>query len=372
MSTVLKASTSALFQPIRIGDITLAHRVVLAPMTRYRNDDAHVPTDLMVKMYEQRASVPGTLLITEATIVHEKAGGQPNAPAIYGDAQVAAWKKIVDAVHAKGSHIYLQLWSLGRTARPDLFNKEFPDYPYVAPSPIALKEHAEHAPRALTIKEYVQWYGQAAKNAVEGAGFDGVEVHGANGYLVDQFLQDVLNTRTDEYGGSIENRARFALEVMDTIVGAVGESKAAIRLSPWSTYQDMRMEDPVPQFTYLVDQFKQRFPKLAYLHVVAPSALENVGPKNPSQVNFIRDLWAPRHMISTGGYDRESGVKIAEETGQIIDYGMSFLANPDLPFRLKKNLALNAPDYSMLFTAKTAEGYTTYPFSEEFLKTQIA
>ncbi|KAH9915016.1 uncharacterized protein BXZ73DRAFT_106327 [Epithele typhae] len=133
------------------------------------------------------------------------------------------------------------------------------------------------------------------------------------------------------------------------------------------TYQDMRMEDPVAQFTYLVDQFKQRFPKLAYLHVVAPKTLANVGPKDPSQANFIYDLWAPRHVISTGRYDHESGVKTAE----VIGYGMMFLANPDLPFRLKKNLALNARDYSTLFTAKSAEGYTTYTFSEEFLKTQI-
>ncbi|KAH9912484.1 uncharacterized protein BXZ73DRAFT_56253, partial [Epithele typhae] len=190
------------------------------------------------------------------------------------------------------------------------------------------------------IKEYVQWCGQAAKNAVEGAGFDGVEVHGTSGYHVDQFLQDVSNTRTDVYGGSIENRARFTLGLMDAVVGAVGASTAAIRLSPWNTYQDMHMEDPVPQFTYLVDQFKQRFPKRTSMSL------------------------RPARWLTSG--QRSLGCVV-------IGYGMPFLTNPDLPFRLKKHLALNfSPDYSMLFTTKTAGGYTTYPFSEEFLKTQTA
>ncbi|KAI0744235.1 NADH:flavin oxidoreductase/NADH oxidase [Daedaleopsis nitida] len=367
------SATPALFSPIQVGDITLAHRVVLAPQTRYRADAAHVPTDLGVEFYKQRASVPGTLLITEATFVSPQASGQPHAPGIWNDEQVAGWKKIVDIVHEKGSYIYLQLWALGRAARPELFRKEFPDYPYVAASPIPLSTQPDDIPRELTkeeIKDYVRWHGSAAVNAVKGAGFDGVEIHGANGYLIDQFLQDVSNKRTDEYGGSIENRARFALEVVDAVAAAVGESKTAIRLSPWSHYQDMRMDDPVPTITYLVEKLKEKHPKLSYIHVVSPGSPGGEGPKDPAQSDFIHKIWAPGAVITTGGYDRESGLKVAEETGQIIGYGRAFTANPDLPFRLRENIPLNQPDYETIYAPMSAKGYVDYPFSEEFLKTQ--
>ncbi|KAI0693777.1 NADH:flavin oxidoreductase/NADH oxidase [Cerioporus squamosus] len=340
-------------------------RVVLAPQTRYRADAAHVHTDLGVKFYEQRASVPGTLLITEATYISPQASGQPHAPGIWNDAQIAAWKKITDAVHAKGSYIYLQLWALGRAARPKVFHAEFPDYPYVSASDIPLSTSPNDIPRPLTkdeIKEYVQWYGQAASNAVHRAGFDGVELHAANGYLVDQFLQDVSNKRTDEYGGSVENRARFALEVMDAITAAVGQSKAAIRLSPWSRYQDMRMEDPIPTFTYVVNQLKERYPNLAYLHTITPLA---PGTKGRRDHRFHGQALGSNPVITTGGFTRESGIKTAEETGR------SWLrGSPDLPFRLEKNLPLNEVDVTTLYTKETEQGYTTYPFSEEFLQWQ--
>ncbi|KAI1789458.1 NADH:flavin oxidoreductase/NADH oxidase [Ganoderma leucocontextum] len=372
MSTTA-TTTPALFSPIQVGDMKLRHRVVLAPLTRCRNNDAHVPTDLGVEYYKQRASVPGTFLVTEATFVSPEASGVPNAPGIWNDVQISAWKKVVETVHTQGSYIYLQLGAMGRTARPDILHKDFPDAPFVAPSPIPISKQPEPVPRELTkdeIKQYVQWHATAAKNAVEGAGFDGVEVHGANGYLVDQFLQDVSNKRTDEYGGSIENRARFALEVVDAIVRAVGETKSAIRLSPWSLYQDMRMEDPIPQFTHLVDQLKQRHPNLAYIHVISPDVPGGIGPKDESQSHFIHKLWAPRLVITTGGYKRESGLKVAEETGQLVGYGSLFLANPDLPFRLRENLSLNMPDPSTFYARLSVKGYTDYPFSEEFLKSQ--
>ncbi|KAH9942507.1 NADH:flavin oxidoreductase/NADH oxidase [Epithele typhae] len=366
-------SIPALFQPLKVGTMNLAHRVVMAPMTRYRADDAHVPTDMITEFYKQRASVPGTLLITEGTFISGQASGQPNAPGVWTDAQIAAWKKVTDAVHVQGSFIYLQLWALGRAARPPLFNKEFPDYPYVSASDIGLKEFPDWKPRPLTIpeiKEYVDWYGQAAKDAVERAGFDGVELHGANGYLPDQFLQDVSNTRTDAYGGSVANRARFVLEAMDAVVAAVGQERAALRLSPWSLYQDMRMADPVPQFAYVVERLKERFPALAYLHLADLGAAGMQGPEDPAQANFVYDLWAPRPLITTGGYDRAKGIETAEKTGQIVGYARAFLANPDLPFRLKEDVPLNPPDYGSFYTAKSAEGYTTYPFSEQFLKTK--
>ncbi|RDX42072.1 NADH:flavin oxidoreductase/NADH oxidase [Lentinus brumalis] len=386
------ASTPLLFQPIKVGDITLTHRIVLAPQTRYRADTAHVHTGLGVEFYEQRASVPGTLLITEATYISAQASGQAYAPGIWNDAEISAWKTITEAVHAKGSYIYLQLWALGRAARPKVFHAEFPDYPYVSASDIPLSTSPTEIPRPLTkdgtwlqllyltlsfthrlsteIEEYIQWYGQAASNAVDRAGFDGVELHGANGYLVDQFLQDVSNHRSDEYGGSIENRARFVFEVMDAIVAAVGQSKTAMRLSPWSKYQDMRMDDPVPTFTYVVKQLKERYPKLAYLHTITPLAPANQGPEDPSQADFMDKLWAPNPVITTGGYTRDSGLKTAEETGRIIGYGVLFTANPDLPFRLEKNLPMNELELPTLYAKGFEQGYTTYPFSPEFLQQQ--
>ncbi|KAI0744799.1 NADH:flavin oxidoreductase/NADH oxidase [Earliella scabrosa] len=363
----------ALFQPIQVGDIKLSHRVVLAPLTRLRADSAHVPTDMVQEYYVQRARVPGTLLISEATFIAPEAGGMPHAPGIWNFEQIAAWKKITEAVHAKGSYIYLQLWALGRAARTAALKQENPDFNRVAPSPIALSISPEDIPHELTkdeIKQYVRWYGTAAHNAVNLAGFDGVEIHGANGYLVDQFNQDVSNKRTDEYGGSIENRARFALEILDAVTTAVGQNKTAIRLSPWSKYQDMGMEDPLPTFTYLLEQMKEKYPNLAYLHSVDAKAFGNEVPKDPSLSDFMYRLWAPRTIISTGGYDRDSAIKIAEETGQIIGFGQLFISNPDLPFRLRENIPLTAPEVDTFYVPMTENGYTTYPFSEEFFKSE--
>ncbi|TBU46512.1 NADH:flavin oxidoreductase/NADH oxidase [Dichomitus squalens] len=370
----MSPSTPALFQPIRIGDVELSHRVVLAPLTRLRATREAILSPLAVEYYRQRASVPGTLLITEATYISRNAGGMAHAPGIYTDEQIAAWKGVVDAVHAQGSYIYLQIWALGRMARPASigFQAET-DIPYVAPSPIPLPNTPDIVPRELTkeeIKEYVEWFAQAADNAVSRARFDGVEVHGANGYLVDQFLKDTTNFRTDEYGGSIPNRARFALEVIDAISTKIGQSKTAIRLSPWGKGRtgELRMDDPVPTFTYLVDQFKQKYPNLAYLHVVSPDAPFNVGPEDKSQNDFIYKLWRPRPVITTGGYDRESGLRVAQETGQLIGYGRAFLANPDLPFRLREDISLNEIEEDTLYSIEAEQGYTTYPFSQAFLK----
>ncbi|EJF57496.1 NADH:flavin oxidoreductase/NADH oxidase [Dichomitus squalens LYAD-421 SS1] len=366
-------ATPALFQPIQVGETKLKHRVVLAPLTRFRANKAHVHSDLAVEYYKQRASVPGTLLIAEATDIAPPAGGMAYVPGIYSDEQVAAWKKVTDAVHEQGSYIFLQLWAMGRAARAVGLRDEDADYPYVAPSAIPLKRSADDIPRELTkeeIKQYVDWFGEAAANAVHRAGFDGVEVHGAHGFLVDQFLQTVSNTRTDEYGGSIENRAKFALEVMESIASAVGQSRAAIRLSPWAQFHDMRMDDPIPTFTYLVEEFKKRLPNLAYLHSVGLGAPDQLGPEDKSQTDFIYKLWTPRPVVSTGGYDRETAIKIAEETGQLVGFGRLFLANPDLPFRLEKNIPLNPLEEETIYTRQAAEGYTTYPFSEEFLRSR--
>ncbi|KAI0752143.1 NADH:flavin oxidoreductase/NADH oxidase [Fomes fomentarius] len=375
MSASSESVVPALFQPIQIGDIKLGHRVVLAPLTRFRADNEHVHTDLAVEYYTQRASVPGTLLITEATYISPESGGIPNVPGVWNEAQIAAWKKVTNAVHAKGSYIYIQLWALGRAARPEVLKRENPDFAYVSASPIPLSTRPDDVPRELTkdeIKQYVEWFGKAASDAVHKAGFDGVEIHGANGYLVNQFFEDVSNKRTDEYGGSIENRARFPLEVVDAVVSAIGQTKTGIRLSPWNRYQDMGMENPVPQYTYLVDQFKSKYPNLAFIHTVSASSPLNELPKDKSlDTGFIYKLWAPRPVITTGGYDRESGIKVAEETGQLVGYGRAFLANPDLPFRLREDLPLNAPEEATIYLPQSERGYTTYPFSNKFLESRL-
>ncbi|KAG2006352.1 NADH:flavin oxidoreductase/NADH oxidase [Coprinopsis cinerea AmutBmut pab1-1] len=361
----------ALFQPKTVGAVQLKHRVVQAPCTRVRNNKAHVPViPLMKTYYEQRSRVPGTLLITEATLIADEAGGLPHVPGIWNDEQVEAWKQITDAVHANQSFIFLQLWALGRAAGPA--NIQGKGFPYVSASPIPLSTNPPEAPRPreLTIQEiqkYVGLFGKAAKRAVADAGFDGVEIHGANGYLVDQFLQDVSNKRTDEYGGSIEARSKFGLEVVDAVAKQVGAERTSIRLSPWSTYQDMRMKDPMPQFVHFVTELAKSHPNLAYIHLTEAAA--NGTPPSESESNDpLREAWAPRPFISCGGYTRETAIDVAEKKGDLIAFGADFIANPDLPYRLEKNLALNPVDRSTYYVPGSEKGYIDYPFSEEFLK----
>jgi NADPH2 dehydrogenase len=241
----INAGSSKLFEPLQLGNVTLSHRVTLAPLTRFRANKAHVHSDLAVEYYSQRGrSIPGTLLITEATYIAARGGGADYVPGVWSDAQVEAWKKVADAVHKDGSYIFMQIWALGRAGYPNVLAAEDPNLPYVSSSdvPLSNRPATDPAPRPLTIaeiKEYVQLFGEAAYNAVHRAGFDGVEIHGAHGYLVDQFLQDLCNKRVDEYGGSVENRSRFALEVVDEVVKRVGAERVGIRISPWSTFQGM-------------------------------------------------------------------------------------------------------------------------------------
>ncbi|KAF5310223.1 hypothetical protein D9619_010253 [Psilocybe cf. subviscida] len=395
-STPRPPRTPALFRPIQVGELHLAHRVVMAPLTRFRADDEHVPlaADVVADYYAQRGIVPGTLLVSEATFIAPQAGGYGNAPGIWSQKQIDAWKKVTAAVHANGSYIYLQLWALGRAAISRQLEKELGvsasdphASPYIAPSSIPLSTYdpADPPPRELSIpeiEEYVQLYAQAAENAVRLAGFDGVEIHGANGYLVDQFLQDVSNTRTDRYGGSVENRARFALEVVDAVAQRVGAKRTALRISPWSPHQDMGMEDPIPQFSYLVNELRQRHPDLAYLHTTAKrlngvvkgqvTASNDVFLVNGNENDFLRDLWS-RHgkrLITAGGYTRESGLKAAEEKGDLVAYGRLFISNPDLPYRLMKNLPVDKGDRSRYYSRASidSKGYTDYPISPALLE----
>ncbi|KAK7036560.1 hypothetical protein VNI00_011493 [Paramarasmius palmivorus] len=362
-----------LFHPIKVGNLSLQHRVVLAPLTRFRSDEKHVPLSHVPEYYDQRSRIPGSLLITEATFIHAKAGGYPNAPGIWSDDQIAAWKKVTDRVHANGSYIYLQLWAIGRQAMHEVLKKEDPSLEYTAPSAIGLAEYGLPNPRPLTIDEiheFIRYYATAADNAVNKAGFDGVEIHGANGYLIDQFLQDVSNKRTDEYGGNIEKRARFALEVVDAVTKVVGEKRTGLRLSPWGTYGDMRMKEPKPQFAYLVEKLVELHPDLAYLHVVEPRAdgLQSVKVVPEGFENdFIRKIWKPRPFISAGGHNRDTAVEYAEKNDDLIAIGRSYIANPDLPYRLRYNIPLTKGDRSLYYAYGSTDphGYTDYPFAKD-------
>ncbi|KAH7905134.1 hypothetical protein BJ138DRAFT_1118750, partial [Hygrophoropsis aurantiaca] len=357
--------------PIKVGDLALQHRVVLAPLTRCRAYDSHVPGPQAATYYAQRASTPGTLLITEATYISHDAGGFTNVPGIYTDDQIKGWKEITDAVHAKGSFIYLQLWALGRAADESVLASQVPPSPYISSSPITLSGHNNPARELTTaeIRAYVQTYATAASNAVHKAGFDGVEVHGANGYLIDQFLQDVSNSRTDEYGGSVENRAKFALEVVDAVVKAVGATKTGIRLSPWSIFQDMGMKDPVPTYSYLVSNLTKH--DLAYIHVTEPrvNGASDRDPKDfEGQSNdFLRKIWGERAYISAGGYTRELALQTAENKGDLIAFGRLYISTPDLPRRLKEDIPFSKGDRGMYYLAGdlTPKGYSDWPFAEE-------
>ncbi|KAK0481107.1 hypothetical protein EDD18DRAFT_1436408 [Armillaria luteobubalina] len=360
---------SKLFQPIKIGDITLNHCIILAPLTHYKSTEkGHVPyTSVMKEYYSQRGSEPGTLLITEATLIAQKAGGYKNIPGLWTQEQLDVWKEVTDAIHAKGSFIFVQLWAMGCTAQlSDLQDKD-PLLKLVAPSTIKLSESST-SPRPLTIDkihEYTKLYAQAAANAVCKAGFDGVEIHSVNRYLIDQFLQDVMNTCTDEYGGSIENWARFALEA----INAVGAHWMGLRMSPWSTWQGMRMEDPIPMFGYLVTKIRQHHADLAYLHVIEPRV---AGPETRDDAgvnesnNFIRDLWVPKLLISAGGYKREEVMKVANEKGDLVAFGRYFISNLDLLKKLKKDLPFTPYNrLTFYLRGEVTEGYTDYPFTAE-------
>ncbi|KAJ6474537.1 hypothetical protein DFH09DRAFT_1266581 [Mycena vulgaris] len=359
-----------LFSPLKVGTVSLQHRVVFAPLTRFKADTEHVPfLPLVSDYYTQRGSRPGSLLITEATFIAARAGGYAHIPGIWSAEQIAGWKVITDSVHSKGSFVFMQLWAIGRAADPAQLISEDPTFPYVSASDIQLTGSPK-PPRALTmpeIKEYVGLYVQAAKNALA-AGADGVEVHSANGYLLDQFLQDVSNKRTDDYGGSIENRARFTLEVVDAIVAAIGAEKTGIRLSPWSPFQDMGMADPLPTFSYVIAQLAARHPNLAYVHLVEPRISGTATTEDPAGAHesndALRALWAPRPLIRAGGFTREGALKAAEE-GDLIAFGRLYISNPDLPTRLEKDVPLAPYDRATFYIVgeNAPRGYTDHPFA---------
>lgn len=364
-----KMADSRLFSPMRIGQCQLQHRIVMAPLTRFRASDSHIPLPFVKDYYAQRASAPGTLLITEATFISPRASGYPNVPGIWNSDQVKAWKEVTKAVHQKGSYIFLQLWALGRTANPKAL-KALGDYEVVSSSPTPEKETSP-VPHELTIEEikgFVGDYARAAKNAIE-AGFDGVEIHGANGYLVDQFTQDTCNKRTDAYGGSIENRSRFGLEVAQAVVDAVGANRVGIRLSPFSTFQGMKMTDPIPQFSHLLKGLQEL--GLAYIHVVESRVAGNADIESAEKIDFALDVWGRTSpVLIAGGFKPESAKRAVDEEYKDKDvaivFGRYYISNPDLPFRLKNDVELTKYNRDTFYKTKSTEGYTDYPFSQEY------
>ncbi|KAK5630413.1 hypothetical protein RRF57_006128 [Xylaria bambusicola] len=322
--------------------------------------------------YEQRATVPGTLLITEATFISKSSVGRDNGPGIYNETQISRWKEITDAVHKKGSFIYCQIWHLGRAGWPRIH--EANGNKLKSSSALRINE-TTGLPEEMTeedIWEVINDFATAAKNAVK-AGFDGVELHGANGYLIDQFLQDVSNKRTDSWGGSIENRARFAVEATKAVVNAIGADRTAIRLSPFSDFQSMGMEDSnlYPQFEYLAQQLKPL--NLSYLHLVEPRISGNTESSCGAgqSLDFLFKLWDNQTPIMlAGGYLPESAMRAVDEMWKdydvIIAFGRYFISNPDLVFRIKEGIRFADYDRSTFYTKKSAEGYIDLPFSEQY------
>ncbi|GAA6010318.1 hypothetical protein JCM11491_006265 [Sporobolomyces phaffii] len=367
------AANSVLFEPLVVGDVKLSNRLALAPLTRFRNSDSHAPQVPSAEYYAQRAQYGGSLLITEATFVDAKAGSYKNAPGIFTDEQIEGWRKVVEAVHAKGSYIYLQLWALGRAADPEVLKKETGEDVHSA-SDVPFEGGA--TPRPLTkeeIAEYVSYYARAAKNFVEKCGGDGVEIHNANGYILDQFLQTTSNKRTDEFGGSVENRARFPLQVVDAVVAAVGAKKTGIRLSPFSTFQGMKMdriEDIHETFSYFATQIRDRHPDFAYIHAVESriGGNQDVPADEAENLDFLYDIWTPRPFLVAGGFKQENAVATAEKyNNSVVVFGRYFISNPDLVARVKEGVPFAEYDRDTFYKLGPSEtkGYTDYPNATE-------
>lgn len=356
--------TPSLFTPVRLGPYELRNRVVMAPMTRSRAGEGNVPTPLTAEYYAQRAGAG--LIVSEGSQVAPEGVGYPNTPGIHTDAQVDGWRAVTDAVHARGGRIFLQLWHVGRVSHPSMQpGGALP----VAPSAIGIEGEMLYTaagpvpfvtPRALGTEEIagvVEQFAEGARRAYR-AGFDGVELHGANGYLIDQFLRDGSNHRTDRYGGTAENRARFLSEVTAAVVDVWGGERVGVRVSPVGPYNGMRDSDPVSTFSVAAHALN-RF-GLAYLHVVEPVG----APASGDRVTPVLKAVFRGPLIANGGYGAETGNgAIAGRKADLVSFGAAFLANPDLPERLRAGAPLNEPDVAT-FYGGDARGYTDYPVLE--------
>lgn len=356
-----------LLSPARIGRYAVPHRVVMAPMTRSRAGAGGIPSELAATYYQQRASA--ALIVTEASQISPRAVGYANTPGIHSTEQVEGWRRVTRAVHARGGRIFLQLWHVGRISHPTLL----PDGGLpVAPSAIKpgglvhtpAGQVPFVTPRALDPGEVaglVREFADAARRA-RSAGFDGVEVHGANGYLIDQFLRDGTNRRTDGYGGSIERRARLLLEVTEAVAKVWGADRVGVRLSPTSPFNDMSDSDPVRHFGWAARELSRL--GLAYLHLANLHGALEASSLDRSAAREVRAGFRGSLMIN-GGFDHETGdAVLAEGLADLVSFGVLFLANPDLPERFAEGAPLNAPDAGT-FYGGGARGYTDYPTRNE-------
>ena len=351
-----------LFEPYSLGALALSNRIVLAPLTRNRAGAGFVPGELAVTYYRQRASAG--LLISEATQVSQQGQGYQDTPGIYSQAQIEGWRKVTDAVHAEGGRIFLQLWHVGRVSHVDLQENGVAP---VAPSTIRAKTRVfvnnafveVSEPRALALEELpgiIKDFRRAAANAIA-AGFDGVEIHGANGYLLDQFAKDGANARTDAYGGSIENRARLLLEVTAAVVEEIGAGRTGIRISPVSPANGVSSSDPQAQFEYIVDRLDAL--GIVYLHVVE-GATGGARDVAPFDFDSLRRRFQ-RTYIANNGYSLDLATsRLAERKADLFAFGRAFIANPDLVERLKTRAPLAAFNPATLYGGGAA-GYTDYP-----------
>ncbi|XP_027148006.1 putative 12-oxophytodienoate reductase 11 [Coffea eugenioides] len=358
-----------LLTPYKMGNFQLSHRIVLAPLTRQRSY-GNVPQPHAILYYSQRTT-KGGLLIAEATGVSDTAQGYPDTPGIWTKEQVEAWKPIVDAVHAKGGIFFCQIWHVGRVSNYSYQpNRQAPISSTDKPLTPQLRANgvdvAEFAPprrlRTEEIPEIVNDFKLAAINAIE-AGFDGVEIHGAHGYLIEQFLKDQVNDRPDEYGGSLENRCRFALEIIEAVSNAIGADRVGIRLSPFASYSQAGDSNPNALGLYMAASLNKY--GLAYCHMVEPR-MKTVGEKSetPDSLLPMRKAFKGTFMVA-GGYDRKDGIQaVAESRADLVAYGRLFLANPDLPKRFELNAPLNKYNRSTFYLPDPVVGYTDYPFLE--------
>jgi N-ethylmaleimide reductase len=372
---MLETPPNSLFNPISFGELTLGHRIIMAPLTRSRSiQPDSIPGDLMRQYYAQRAS-EGGLIIGEATNISVTSRGWLGAPGLYSDPQVAGWKKITSEVKAKGGHMFAQLWHTGRSSHTAMTEGDMPVSASVDPGYWLHPNHLVSIPggwaqpsphRALTvseIKEIVQDYRRSAQRAME-AGFEGVELHAANGYLVDQFLQNGSNHRTDDYGGSIENRVRFLSEIVTVLISVWGPNRVGVRIGPNGTWNGISDTDPNSLFSYVADHLNQ-FP-LAYLSLIEPriAGSDLVDAKQgPIAAEWLRPIFKGK-LISAGGFEPETAeAAVSAGTADAVAFGRHFVSNPDLPLRIKDRLPL-APYNRETFYTFDALGYTDYPVYE--------
>jgi N-ethylmaleimide reductase len=371
--STMNTTTATLFSPIQIGPLALAHRVVMAPLTRSRSEQpTDTPGPLMIEYYSQRAS-PGGLIISEATPIAITGRGWYGAPGLYTDAQIPHWKNLTTAVHAKGAHIFSQLWHVGRSSNTLMTNGATPVSASVNPdywlnaSPVISTPNGWQKPsphRALDLTEIppiIEAYRTAAQRA-QAAGFDGIELHAANGYLIDQFLQDNSNHRTDAYGGSIENRARLLLEIITALVSVWGANRVGVRIGPAGTWNSMADSNPDALFDYVAAQLNPF--NLAYLHIIEPRIKGNIqiaADMQPIAAPRLRKIFQGK-IIAAGGFEPDTAAAIVEKgDADLVAFGRHFLANPDLPQRIQLGLPLTPYDRTTFYTFD-AHGYTDYPF----------